>query len=129
LAVHLIGERGIAQPPAPAVARPDMDPDLSGNAPRRAGETQEKRRQDPGRERPFALVEQGVGEVIEGALAAIAPVAFTSRSVVIIPPWIDVLTLAPGTLEGPIFPSQGMDVGLTLCDVEELMEVREHRHG
>ena len=32
LALHLIGERGIAQPPAPAVARPDMHPDLSGNA-------------------------------------------------------------------------------------------------
>src|SRR5215467_3468273 len=32
LAVHLIGERGIAQPPAPTVARPDMHPYLSGDA-------------------------------------------------------------------------------------------------
>jgi len=32
LAVHLIGERGIAQPPAPAVAGPDMHPRLSGDA-------------------------------------------------------------------------------------------------
>src|SRR5262249_52481946 len=30
--VHLIGERGIAQPPAPAVAGPDMHPYLSGDA-------------------------------------------------------------------------------------------------
>ena len=74
-------------------------------------------------------MEQGVGEVIEGALAAIALVAFTSRSVVIIPPWIDVLTLAPGTLKWTIFPPECMDIGVTLVDVEELMEVREHRHG
>jgi hypothetical protein len=32
LALHLIGERDIAPPPAPAVARPDRHPDLSGNA-------------------------------------------------------------------------------------------------
>src|SRR5215471_4853913 len=32
LAVHLIGERGITQPPAPAVAGPDMHPSLSGDA-------------------------------------------------------------------------------------------------
>jgi RNA-directed DNA polymerase len=38
-----------------------MDPQLSGNALRRAGETQEKRRQYPVWERPFALVQQGRG--------------------------------------------------------------------
>src|SRR5207245_5373985 len=113
-----LGQCGIAQPPAPSVARPDMPPALSANPPRRAREPQEKRRQAPVRERPFALVEQSVGAVITGALAAIAPGAFTSRSVAIIPPRIDVLTLAPGTLQGPILPSQGMDGGVTLCDVE-----------
>jgi hypothetical protein len=38
-------------------------------------------------------------------------------------PGIDVLALAPGTLEWPIFPSQRMNVGLTLVDVEELVDV------
>src|SRR5262245_3116418 len=34
LAVHLIGQGGIAQPPAPTIARADMHPHLSGNTPR-----------------------------------------------------------------------------------------------
>src|SRR5262249_28458200 len=38
LAVHLIRERGIAQPPAPAVAGTDLDTHFPGNAPRRTGE-------------------------------------------------------------------------------------------
>jgi hypothetical protein len=74
-------------------------------------------------------MEQRIGEVVEGALAAVAPVAFTPGSIVVLPPWIDILALAPGTLEGPIFPTQRMDVGLTLVDVKELVDVRKHRHG
>ena len=35
LALHLVGQGGIAQPPAPAVAGPDMHPQLSRNALRR----------------------------------------------------------------------------------------------
>jgi len=49
-------------------------------------------------------------EVVEGALAAVTPVPFTPGSIVIIPPRIDVLALAPGTLEGALFPPQRMDV-------------------
>src|SRR5438128_9680765 len=100
-----------------------MDPQLFGNAPRRAGETQQKGRQYPVRERPLALVQQGVGEVIEGALAAVAPVAFAPGSVVVIPPRIDALALAPGTLEGPIFPPQRMDVSVALVNIEEVVDV------
>jgi len=70
-----------------------------------------------------------IGEIVESALAAVAPVAFAPRSVVVLPPRIDVLALAPGTLEGPLFPSQRVDVGMTLIGVEELVEVREHWHG
>ena len=81
------------------------------------------------RQRPLALREQGMGEVVEGALAAVTPIAFAPGAVVVLPPRIDVLALAPGTLEGPIFPPECMDVGLTLVGVEELVEVREHRHG
>jgi hypothetical protein len=43
LAVHLIGQGGIAQPPAPAVAGPAMDAQLAGNPPRRTRETEQKR--------------------------------------------------------------------------------------
>jgi hypothetical protein len=50
-------------------------------------------------------------------------------SVGIIPPRIDVLTLTPGTLECTIFPPQRMDVDVTLIDVEEVVDIREHRHG
>jgi hypothetical protein len=32
-------------------------------------------------------------------------------------------SLAPGTLEGPLFPSQRLDVGVTLVDVEEFVDV------
>ena len=75
------------------------------------------------RQRPLAAVEQGRGEIVEGALAAVTPVAFTPGAIVVRPPGIDVLTLASGTLERPIFPPQRMDVGLTLVDVEEMVKV------
>jgi hypothetical protein len=118
LAMHFIRQGGIAEPPTPPIAGPDMGPQLFGNAPRRAGETQQKGRQYPVRERPLALVQQGVGEVIEGALAAVAPVAFAPGSIVVIAPRIDVLTLTPGTLERPIFPPECMDIGVAGVDVE-----------
>jgi hypothetical protein len=68
-------------------------------------------------------VEQGSGEVVEGALATVTPVSFTPGAIVVLPPRIDILALAPGTLEGTIFPPQRMDGGLTLVDVEELVDV------
>jgi len=74
-------------------------------------------------------MQQGIGQVIEGTLAAVAPVTLASGAVVVRPPRIDVLALAPGTLECAIFPSQRVDGGLALIDVEELVEVREHWHG
>jgi hypothetical protein len=78
---------------------------------------------------PLALVQQSSGEVVEGALAALAPVAFTARSIVVRAPWIDVLALAPRTLEWSIFPPQYMDVGLILVYMEELVDVCAYRHG
>ena len=68
-------------------------------------------------------MEQGIGQIVEGTLAAVTPVAFAPGSVVVLPPRVDVLALAPGTLEWAIFPSQRMDVGLTLVDVEEVVDV------
>jgi hypothetical protein len=68
-------------------------------------------------------MEERIGQVVEGAFAAVTPVAFAYGAVVVRPPGIDVLALAPGTLEGSIFPPQRRDVGLTLFGVEELMDV------
>ena len=62
-------------------------------------------------------------EVVEGPLTAVASVALAPRAVVVCPPGIDVLALAPRTLERTIFPSQRMDVGLTLFGVEELVDI------
>ena len=67
-----------------------------------------------------------MGEVVEGALAAVTPVAFAPGSIVVLPPRIDVLALASGTLEWAIFPPQRMDGGVTLVDVEEVVDIREH---
>ena len=64
-----------------------------------------------------------MGQIIEGPLAVVAPVAIAPRAVVVRPPGIDILALAPGTLERTLFPPEGMDVGLTLFGVEELMDV------
>ena len=64
-----------------------------------------------------------MGKIVEGTLAAVAPVALAPRSVVVRPPGIDVLALAPGTLERAFFPPERMDVGLTVFGVEELVEV------
>ena len=74
-------------------------------------------------------MQEGLSEVVEGALAAVTPVAFAAGAVVVLPPRINVLALAPGTLEGAIFPAQRVDVGLALSDVEEMVDVREHGHG
>src|SRR5712691_6942432 len=129
LAMHLIGQSGIPQPLAPTITGSDMHPHLPGNTPGRAREAQQEGRENPVRERPLALGEQRVGEVIEGAPTAVAPVAFAPWPVMIGPPGPNVVTLAPGTLERTIFPPQRMDVSLTLFGVEELVDVREHRHG
>jgi hypothetical protein len=73
-------------------------------------------------------MEERIGQVVEGALAAVTPGAFAAGAVVVRAPGIDVLALAPGTLEWTIFPPQRMDIALTLVNVEELVDIREHRH-
>src|SRR5262245_24342510 len=86
LAWHFIGQCGIPQPPAPPIAGPDRDAHLAGDAARRAGETEQKGRQYPMRARSLARVKQGLGDVSEGTLAAVAPVALAPRSVVVMTP-------------------------------------------
>jgi hypothetical protein len=64
-----------------------------------------------------------MGQIVEGPLAAVAPVALAPRAVVVRPPGIDVLALAPGTLERAFFPPERMEVGVTGFGVEELVDV------
>ena len=64
-----------------------------------------------------------MGKIVEGPLAAVAPVALAPRAVVIGAPGIDVLALAPGTLERAFFPPERMDIGLAVFGVEELVDV------
>src|SRR5712691_8135457 len=96
LAIGFVGKSRIAQPPAPAIAGGDMEPSCPGHASRRTRQAQQEGGEDPGRQRPLALVEQGVREVIEGALAAVTPGAFAAGAVVVRAPRINVLALAPG---------------------------------
>ena len=64
-----------------------------------------------------------MGQIVEGPLAAVAPVALAPRAIVVCPPGIDVLALAPGTLEWTVFPPERMDIGLTVFGVEELVDI------
>jgi hypothetical protein len=66
-------------------------------------------------------MEQGMGQIVEGAFAAVAPVAFASGSVVVLAPRIDVVAVATGTLQRAIFPPQRMNVGLTGVGTEKLV--------
>ena len=70
-----------------------------------------------------------MGQIIEGPLAAVAPVALAPRAVLVRAPAANVVTLAPRTLEWTIFPPERMDVGLALFSVEKLVQMREYRHG
>jgi len=106
-----------------------MDTQLSGDTPGRAGETQQKGGKDPVRQRSLAPMQQGISEVVERPLTAMAPVAFAPGSILVHAPLANVVALAARTLQRTIFPPERMDVGLALFSVEELVQMREHRHG
>src|ERR687887_1848618 len=131
LPLHLIGQGGVAEPPAPAITRADMDSQLPGDAPRRARQTEQKGGENPVGEGALAAVQERSREVIEGALAVFVStaVAFQSRLVVVRTPRTDVVALTAGTLEWALFPPQRMDIELTRFGVEEVVEMRHHRHG
>ena len=73
----------------------------------------------------LAAVQEGAREVMEGARAGLlfTPRALQARLVVLCPPGTTMVALTSGTLEGTIVPPQRMDVGLTLVDVEEVVNV------
>jgi hypothetical protein len=81
-----------------------MDPHLSRNALGRTGETQQKGGENPVRQWSLALMQQGIGEVVEGALATMAPVAFAPGAVLVGTPLSNVVALAARTLQRAILP-------------------------
>jgi hypothetical protein len=66
-------------------------------------------------------MEQRMGQIVEGALAAVAPGAFASRPVVVMAPRVDVVAVVTGTWQWAIFPSQGMDRGVAGFYTEQLV--------
>src|SRR5262249_8188051 len=81
------------------------------------------------RQWPCAPLQQGLGQFVEGSLAAGAPVAFAPGSVVVLARRIARVTVAPVTMEGAIFPPEGVDIRLTLLGAEELVDIGEKRHN
>jgi hypothetical protein len=98
-----------------------MDAQLSGDAPGRAGETQQKGGENPVRQWSLAPMQQSRGEVVEGPLATMAPVAFAPGAVLVCAPLANVMALAARTLQRTIFPPEHTDVRLALFGVEELV--------
>jgi hypothetical protein len=74
-------------------------------------------------------VEQDRGAVIEGALAAVTPGALAARSILVRAPAANVVALAGRPWQRPVCPPERMDGSLALVNVEELVDIREHRHG
>jgi len=106
-----------------------MDTQLSSDAPGRAGETQQKGSEDPVGQRSLAPMQQGRGEVVEGTLAAMAPVTLASGAVLVCTPLANVVTLTSRTLQRTILPPQRTDVRLALFGIKEVVQMREYRHG
>jgi hypothetical protein len=128
-ALPRIGQGPSAPPPAPPRAGTAMAPHLSGETARRAREAQEKGREEPRRPRPLALVPQGVGQIVAGALATVPPGAVAPWPLVVRPPESTVAALAPGTVERASSPPERREGGLTRCSVAEVVHMRESRPG
>jgi hypothetical protein len=128
-ALHRLGQGGMAQPPAPAVAGPAREAQLSGDTPGGPGTPQQKGREKPVRQWALALRQQGRGEVGEGALAMMAPVPFAPGSLLLGAPRAHGVALAARTWQGPILPAQCTEVRLALFGVAEVVPMGAHRHG
>jgi hypothetical protein len=128
VAIHLVGQGGIAEPPTPAIARADMDAPLPGKTTRGTRETEQQGGENPVGQGPLAAVEERIGEIIAGAVAVSTAEAFTSWPLVIIAPGSDGVALTPGTLQRTIFPAQAVDISVAGLGIEELMQMRENRH-
>ena len=74
-------------------------------------------------------MQQGIGEVVEGPLTAMVPVPFAPRLILVCAPLSNVVALAARTLQRTIVPTQRTDIRLALFDGEEVVQMREYRHG
>ncbi len=81
------------------------------------------------RKRPLTLGEECLRQVVKGTPTVFAAVAFEPRSVRVRPPRTNLWTVAMGTLEQAIFPPQSTEVGVAAFGTEELVDMREGRHG
>ena len=118
--MHVVHPTGAAMA-AGIIAGPDMDAHFPGNTPRRTGEAHQTGREYPERQRPLALMQQGISEVVEGARVALAPGASAAGAVVVCAPVAHVVALAARTWPRPILPPECMDGGLALCSVTEVV--------
>jgi hypothetical protein len=73
------------------------------------------------RQRPLAAMQQSIGEVVKGARATIAPVAFASGAILVCAPLSNAVALAARTLQRTIVPPEPMDVRLALFGAEEVV--------
>jgi hypothetical protein len=89
----------MAQPPAPARARADMDAQLSGDIPRRARQTHQESGQNPVGERLLASGEQRLRQSVERPSTAYAAGAFESRPIMVHALGADRVAVTPGTVE------------------------------
>jgi hypothetical protein len=105
-----------------------MDTQFSGDAPGRTGETQQKGRENPVGQWSLTPMQQGSGEVVEGALAAMAPVTFAPGAILVCTPLSNVVTLTSRALQRTIFPPQRMDIGMASFYTEQLVYMRKGQH-
>ena len=106
-----------------------MDAQLSGDAPGRTGETQQKGGENPVWQWSLSPMQQGISEVVASPLAPMASVVCAPRAVLVGAPLSNVVALAARTLQRTVFPPQRVDVGLALFSIEEVVHMREDRHG
>jgi hypothetical protein len=129
LPLHCIGQGSLPSPPPPTITGADLEPHLPGKAPRRTRQAQEQGGKKPVAQGPLTLGQEGVGEVMKGASATVAPGAWPSWPVVLRAPVPHVVTLAPGTGQRTLLPPQRLKRGVAGVGVAELVKVGEDRHG
>ena len=74
-------------------------------------------------------MQQGVGEVVEGALTALAPLPCAPGALGVRAPLANVGALAARPVERTIFSPERPDVGWALFSVAEVVDRGKHRHG
>jgi hypothetical protein len=105
-----------------------MDAQLSGDAPGRTGETQQKGGENPVWQWSLSPMQQGISEVVASPLAPMASVVCAPRAVLVGAPLSNVVALAARTLQRTIVPPQQTDVHVALCGVEAVVSMGERRH-